>query len=133
MNMKTFIVLQKIVSFRVNWHTLYNPYSYQLVLIVHEPTLSKLAEDQKSCFAQIHPLAHFNEKSLQDLIQNFKPISFWWKESREDQRFKQKERDRKFKSWTTMISHKAHESGKSNNPKPKSHVKYNQKTEPKIS
>lgn len=68
--MKTFIVLQKIVSFRVNWHTLFNPQSYQLILIVHEPTLSKLAEDQKHCFAQIYSIAQFNKESIQLRVQN---------------------------------------------------------------
>ena len=67
--MKTFIILQKIVSFRVNWHSLYNPQSYQLILIVHDPTLSKLNGDQKQCFAQIHSLQHFDKEMLQSTIQ----------------------------------------------------------------
>lgn len=68
--MKTFIVLQKIVSFRVNWHTLFNPQAYQLILMVHEPTLAKLAADQKKCFSQIHALDKFDKPSLSTAIQN---------------------------------------------------------------
>ena len=73
--MKTFIVLQKIVAFRVNWHTLFNPHDYRLILIVHEPTLSKLVEDQKNCFDEIHTLAHFNIEMLQFTIQNILQIN----------------------------------------------------------
>jgi biotin carboxylase len=74
--MQTFIVLQKIVAFRVDWRNLYSPEAHRLILVVHEPTLAKLTEEQKGCFAQIHRLAEFNkdalELCLQQIIDQFK-------------------------------------------------------------
>jgi biotin carboxylase len=67
--MKTFIVLQRIVLFRVDWRTLYDPNNYQLMLIVHEPTLKKLSEDEKSCFEEIYSVAEFAKAGIRNIIQ----------------------------------------------------------------
>lgn len=68
--MLTFIVLQKIVLFRVNWITLYNPAHYRLELIVHAPTYEKLEEAQKTCFEKIHCLNEFNKETIQETIKH---------------------------------------------------------------
>lgn len=66
--MQTFIVLQKIMLFRVDWRKIYNPNKYRLILIVHEPTLSKLSQEQKNCFTEIYNLPEFNFETLNSTI-----------------------------------------------------------------
>lgn len=70
--MKTFLVLQQIVLFRVNWRTLYNPEDYQLVLIVADETLSALADDQKQYFHDIRSLKELNIETISPIINALK-------------------------------------------------------------
>jgi len=62
--LKTFIVLQNVMTFRVNWANLYDPEAHRLVLIARRDVLAALAAGQERYFDQVFALDDFSLETV---------------------------------------------------------------------